>query len=175
MAAPIAPLRIEALSKTHGRSRFTCGAEALDRYLKQQARQDADKRVAAVFVLVAPPAPQVLGYFTLSASVITADELPPELAKRVPRYPQLPVVLLGRLAVDEQIKGRKQGEFLLMDALRRSLEAAAQIGAMAVLVEAKDEAAEAFYRHFGFTPLKEQHARLFLPMKTVAELFGPDR
>jgi predicted N-acetyltransferase YhbS len=175
LAAPITPLRIEALDKTHDRSRFTCGVEALDRYLKQQARQDADKRVAAAFVLIAPPAPQVLGYFTLSASVITADELPPELAKRLPRYPQLPVVLLGRLAVDHQLKGQKQGEFLLMDALRRSLEAAAQIGAMAVLVEAKDEAAEAFYRHFGFTPLKEQHARLFLPMKTVAELFGQDR
>ena len=77
MAAPIAPLRIVALDKTHDRSRFTCGVEALDRYLKQQARQDADKRVAAAFVLVAPPAPQVLGYFTLSASVITFSTRPP--------------------------------------------------------------------------------------------------
>lgn len=172
MAAPLARYSIETLNKTHDRSRFACGAEELDRYLKQQARQDADKRVAAAFVLLNPPAPQVLGYYTLSASVVTAGELPAELAKRVPRYPQLPVVLLGRLAVDNRLKGQQQGEFLLMDALRRSLEAASQIGAMAVLVEAKNEAAEAFYKHFGFTPLKEQPARLFLSMKTVAELFG---
>ena len=172
-AAPIsAPYRIEPLGKSHDRSAFACGAEALDRYLKQQARQDTDKRVAAAFVLLAPPALQVLGYYTLSASIVTADELPAELAKRVPRYPQLPVILLGRLAVDQQLKGRKQGEFLLMDALRRSLEAASKIGAMAVLVDAKNEAAEAFYKHFGFTPLQGQPARLFLSMKTVAELFG---
>lgn len=172
MAAQVAPYSIEPLGKTHDRSSFACGAEELDRYLKQQARQDADKRVAAAFVLLAPPAPQVLGYYTLSASVVTADELPAELAKKVPRYPQLPVILLGRLAVDNQLKGQKQGEFLLMDALRRSLEAASQIGAMAVLVDAKDEAAETFYKHFGFTPLQAQPARLFLSMKTVADLFG---
>lgn len=172
MAAQVAPYSIEPLGKTHDRSSFACGSAELDRYLKQQARQDADKRVAAVFVLLAAPAPQVLGYYTLSASIVTADELPAELARKVPRYPQLPVVLLGRLAVDEQLKGRKQGEFLLMDALRRSLEAASRIGAMAVLVEAKNEAAAAFYQHFGFTPLHDQPARLFLPMKTLAELFG---
>lgn len=172
MAAPTASLRIEPLGKTHDRSDFTCGAEALDRYLKQQARQDADKRVAAAFVLVAPPASRVLGYYTLSASTVTVDELPVSLAKKVPRYPRLPVILLGRLAVDVQLKGQSQGEFLLMDALRRSLEAAALIGAMAVLVDAKNETAEAFYKHFGFTPLMGQPARLFLSMKTVAGLFG---
>jgi predicted N-acetyltransferase YhbS len=172
LAAQAAPHGIEPLDKRHDRSAFSCGADALDRYLKQQARQDADKRVAAAFVLVAPTAPQVLGYYTLSASTITADELPPELARKIPRYPQLPVVLLGRLAVDTTLKGCGQGEFLLMDALRRSLDAASLIGAMAVLVEAKNASAEAFYRHFGFTPLQGQPARLFLSMQTVAELFG---
>lgn len=172
MAAQVAPHGVEPLDKHHDRSAFSCGTEALDRYLKQQARQDADKRVAAAFVLVAPPAPQVLGYYTLSASTVTADDLPPELARKIPRYPQLPVVLLGRLAVDTRLKGRQQGEFLLMDALRRSLDAASMIGAMAVLVDAKNESAEAFYRHFGFTPLQGQSARLFLSMKTVAVLFG---
>ncbi len=172
MAVQAATFRIEPLSKAHDRNDFACGAQKLDRYLKQQARQDADKRVAAAFVLVAPPASRVLGYYTLSASTVTVDELPVGLARKVPRYPLLPVILLGRLAVDVQLKGQKQGEFLLMDALRRSLEAASLIGAMAVLVDAKNEAAEAFYKHFGFTPLTEQPARLFLSMKTVAELFG---
>jgi predicted GNAT family N-acyltransferase len=172
LAAQVAPHGVEPLDKHHDRSAFSCGTEALGRYLKQQARQDVDKRVAAAFVLVQPPAPQVLGYYMLSASTVTADELPPELARKIPRYPQLPVVLLGRLAVDTTRKGCNQGEFLLMDALRRSLDAAAMVGAMAVLVEAKNESAEAFYRHFGFTPLQGQPARLFLSMKTVAALFG---
>jgi len=168
---PVSPYRIEPLGKGHDRKSFACGSEPLDRYLKQQASQDADKRVAAAFVLVEPPSRCVLGYYTLSASIITADQLPPELAKKLPRYPQLPVTLLGRLAVDQGHRGKGLGELLLIDALHRSLEAASEIGAMAVVVDAKDAAAEAFYEHFGFTRLQQQPCRLFLPMKTVAALF----
>ena len=166
------PYQVEALDKRHERGGFSCGSGALDRYLQQQARHDADKRVAAPFVLVEPPSTRVLGYYTLSASVIRAKELPDDLASKLPRYPQLPVTLLGRLAVDLTLKNRGIGQFLLMDALWRSLAAATQIAAMAVLVDAKDQAAEAFYSHFGFIPLQQQPARLFLPMKTVAGLFG---
>ena len=162
---------IAALGKNHDRTPFHCGSAALDRYLQQQARQDAEKSVAAPFVLTMPPALRVFGYYTLSASLVDASALPDTLAKRLPRYPQLPVTLLGRLAVDLSMKSRGIGQFLLMDALRRSLEAAVNIAAMAVLVDAKDEAAEAFYRHFGFLPLQQQPRRLFLPMKTVAGLF----
>jgi len=171
LPAPTTPYRIEALGKTHDRTAFTCGSAALDRYLQQQARQDAEKSVAAPFVLTTPPALQVFGYYTLSASLVNASELPNTLAKKLPRYPQLPVTLLGRLAVDQSMKGKGIGQFLLMDAMRRSLEAAANIAAMAVLVDAKDDAAQAFYRHFSFLPLHEQPRRLFLPMKTVAGLF----
>lgn len=172
MVAPTTPYRVELLAKSHDRDSFACGSDALDRYLQQQARQDADKRVAAPFVLVLPPRGQVLGYYTLSASLIHADELPPELVKKLPRYPQLPVTLVGRLAVDQSLKGKGMGEFLLMDALYRSLGAAANIAAMAVVVDAKDVAAEGFYKHFGFIPLQQQPSRLFLPMKTIAGLLG---
>jgi len=170
---PVTPYRIVPLGKGHDRRSFACGSEALDHYLHQQARQDADKRVAAPFVLVEPPASRVLGYYTLSASIVTADALPAELAKKLPRHPQLPVTLLGRLAVDRSQKGKGLGELLLMDALHRSLGAAAEIAAMAMIVDAKDAEAKAFYEHFGFIPLQYQPARLFLPMKTVAALF-PD-
>lgn len=166
------PPRIEPLGKGHDRDSLSCGSAPLDRYLRQQARQDTDRRVAASFVLIAPPAARVLGYYTLSASTVDASELPDTLTKKLPRYPQLPVSLLGRLAVDQSMKGRGLGEFLLMDALRRSLEAAANIAAMAVLVDAKDEAAEAFYRHFSFLPLQQRPARLYLSMKTIIALFG---
>ena len=138
MPKTVSPYRIEPLGKGHDRKSFGCGSEPLDRYLKQQASQDAEKRVAAPFVLVEPPSRRVLGYYTLSASIITADQLPPELARKLPRYPQLPVTLLGRLAVDQGHRGKGLGELLLIDALRRSLEAASEIGAMAVVVDAKE-------------------------------------
>ena len=172
MPAPTTPYRIEALGKNHDRATFDCGSAALDRYLHQQARQDAEKGVAAPFVLTTPPGLRVLGYYTLSASLVNVSELPDALARKLPRYPQLPVTLLGRLAVDKGMKGKGIGQFLLMDALRRSLEAAADIAAMAILVDSKDDAAEAFYRHFSFHPLHQQPRRLFLPMRTVAELFA---
>jgi predicted GNAT family N-acyltransferase len=169
---PVTPWRIVPLGKAHDRDSFACGSEPLDRYLQRQAGQDAQKRVAAPFVLLEPPSNRVLGYYTLSASVISADALPAEMAKKLPRYPQLPVTLLGRLAVDQGQRGKGLGEFLLMDALHRSLEAAAGIAAMAVIVDAKDEEAVAFYRRYGFIALQQQPARLFLPMSTLAGLFS---
>ena len=172
MPQSVGPCRVAPLGKGHDRRGFSCGSEPLDRYLQQQARQDAEKRVAVPFVLVEPPAAEVLGYYTLSASVITADALPAELAKKLPRYLQLPVSLLGRLAVDQTQKGEGLGEFLLMDALHRCLDAAAEIASMAVIVDAKDAAATVFYTRYGFLPLQQQPSRLFLPMKTVADLFA---
>jgi GNAT superfamily N-acetyltransferase len=164
--------RIEALTKAHDRSGFACGVEALDRYLRQQARHDADKHVAAPFVLVAPPAVAVLGYYTLSASVVSVTDIAADLAKTLPRYPQLPVTLLGRLAVDQRLKGQGMGEFLLLDALRRSLSRAADVAAMAVVVDAKDDAAAAFYGHYEFRPLHSVPSRLYLSMAKVAKLFA---
>lgn len=165
-------LQIEALGKHHDRAGFSCGAEALDRYLRQQARQDADKHVAAPFVLVDPPSVEVLGYCTLSASVLDVGDIADDLARKLPRYPQLPVTLIGRLAVDRRLKGRGCGSLLLMDALHRSLTHATEIAAMAVIVDAKDDAAERFYRHFDFLPLQKTPRRLYLPMKAVAGVLG---
>ena len=165
------PRRIEALAGSHDRSAFACGSEALDRYLRQQARQDAERRVAAPFVLVAPPGRRVLGYFTLSSFTVHIDDLPQALARKLPRYPQLPVTLIGRLAVDRSLQGQGVGTLLLMDALSRSLAGADQIAALAVVVDAKDDEAEAFYRRFDFLPLQHQPRRLFLPMKTVERIF----
>lgn len=165
-------ITVEPLGRQHDRASFHCGAEALDRYLKQQARQDADKRVAAPFVAVRLPDTVVLGYYTLSASVLTLTDLPDELARKLPRYPQLPVTLLGRLAVDQSTKGQGLGEHLLLDALHRSVAHADQIAALAVVVDAKDESAAAFYRHYGFIPLQTQPSRLFVPMRSIAQLLG---
>jgi GNAT superfamily N-acetyltransferase len=163
---------VEPLGKWHDRTQFDCGSDALNLYLLRQARQDADKHVAAPFVLVEPPGTGILGYYTLSASIVGVGAIAPELARKLPRYPQLPVTLIGRLAVDTRLKGQGVGAYLLMDALHRSLTHAAEIAAMAVVVDAKDDAAAAFYRHFDFKPLQANARRLYLPMKTVEGLFG---
>lgn len=172
MALALVPEHVRPLEKTHDRNSFDCGNEDLNRYLHEQARQDAKKRVAASFVFTQPGSPAVLGFYTLSASIIPIEALPPDLMKRLPRYGQLPVTLLGRLAVDCSLGGQGVGEFLLVDALRRSLEAAQQIAAMAVIVDAKNEKAESFYRHFDFQPFQQTPLRLFLPMGQIAKLFA---
>lgn len=114
----------------------------------------------------------MLGYYTLSASSVDVADVAAERAKKLPRYPRLPVTLIGRLAVHERLKGQGCGAALLMDALHRSLTHAAETAAMAVVVDAKDDAAATFYRHLDFRPLQRHARRLYLPMKTVAVLLG---
>jgi len=172
LALALVPEHICPLEKAHERKSFDCSNDELNRYLREQARQDTEKRVAAPFVFTQPGSAAVLGFYTLSSSIILVEELPPDLMKRLPRYGQLPVTLLGRLAVDRSVGGQGVGEFLLVDALRRSLEAAQQIAAMAVIVDAKDERAESFYRHFDFEPFQQTPLRLFMPMGQIAKLFA---
>lgn len=172
MPLTLTPEYIVPLEKGHDRSAFDCGNDELNRYLKQQARQDADKHVAVPFVLLEPGSAVVRGFYTLSASIIPVEELPPDMMKKLPRYGQLPVTLLGRLAVDQTARRQGVGEFLLVDALRRCLEGSQHIGAMAVIVDAKDEQAESFYRHFDFLPFQLTPRRLFLPMRQIAQLFS---
>jgi hypothetical protein len=106
----LTPEHIKPLEKSHDRTSFDCGHEDLNHYLRTQARQDAEKRVAATFVLTRPGTPAVLGFYSLSASISPVGELPPDLMKRLPRYGQLPVTLLGRLAVDRSVGGKGVGE-----------------------------------------------------------------
>jgi ribosomal protein S18 acetylase RimI-like enzyme len=163
--------RVEPLGKQHDRSEFSCGVEALDRYLREQAGQDARKRVAAPFVLCEGTSYRVVGYYTLSALSLDIGEWPEDVAKKLPKYPLVPATLLGRLAVDAQIRGSGAGEHLLVDALRRALEATGQVASVAVAVDAKNAAAEAFYRRYGFVNFADQPHRLFLPMTVIAKLF----
>ncbi|MBI2999742.1 MAG: GNAT family N-acetyltransferase [Deltaproteobacteria bacterium] len=163
---------VEPLDRHHDRAAFSCGNETLDHYLKKLASQDARRRVAAPFVLIAKSAPQtILGYYTLSSFGIDLTDLPQEVAKKLPAYPVVPVTLLGRLAVDYRYHKRGLGEFLLMDALHRAFVQSSQIAASAVVVDAIDEPAVRFYQHFEFLPFSDKANRLFLPMKTIAGLF----
>ena len=174
MAAESRPFKwlVEPLSKKHKRSAFSCGNESLDRYLKEIAGQDASRKVAAPFVLIAETdLKAVVGYYTLSALGVDRSDFPIEVIKKLnlPPYRDIPVTLLGRLAVDTTRKGRGLGEFLLLDALSRALAQSSQIAAAAV-VDAIDEAAVRFYEHFELRRFPETPDRLFLPMKTIAQL-----
>jgi GNAT superfamily N-acetyltransferase len=164
-------LSIEPLSSKHDRSGFSCGALALDRYLARQAGQDHRKHVSAVFVLVEEASPSVLGYYTLAATSVQLQDLPENKARKLPRYPRVPAILLGRLAVDTRHRGKGYGELLLVDALKRCL-GTREIGWAAVMVDAKDESAIAFYEHFHFIRLSEVSSRLFLPYATIAAELG---
>ena len=167
-----ADYRIEALGRQHERKAFACGVESLDRYLREQAGQDARQRVAAPFVLCLGQGNVVLGYYTLSALSIDVGAWPEDVARKLPRYPVVPATLLGRLAVDRHLRGKGAGEHLLMDALRRALEASREVASVAVVVDAKDEDAVAFYRRYEFIPFADAPRRLFLPMGIIATLFA---
>ena len=122
-------------------------------------------------MLVAAGSEAVCGYYTLSQMAVEIEDLPRDTAKKLPKYPMIPVTLLGRLAIDLRFRGQGLGEFLLMDALRRSWTLSREIAAMAVLVDAKDEAAASFYESYEFRRLPGQHDRLFLPMAELNRLF----
>lgn len=159
-----APFRMEPLGEAHDRGAFSCGQAALDKYFQTQATQDIRRRVSNCFVAVETVSGRVAAYYTMASASLPITELPIELTKKLPRYPSLPAVLIGRLAVDRAFQGRKLGAALLSDALQRVLSAAP--AAYALLVDAKDESAAAFYRHYGFTPITGRPMTLFLPVAT---------
>jgi GNAT superfamily N-acetyltransferase len=159
--------RVEPLSGDHDRSQFRSGSHALDRYFREQASQDIKRRIATCFVAVDVTAGDVAGYYTLTATGVALNALPPETARKLPRYPVVPAALLGRLAVASHYQGQGLGGILLADALMRA--ARAELGIFAMLVDAKDEAAQRFYEHYGFTPLPGETRRLCLPIATALQ------
>ena len=163
--------RIEALDRRHDRKEFSCGVEPLDRYLKEQAGQDAKKRVAAPFVLCEGKGNAVLGYYTLSSQSIDVGDWPEDVARKLPRYPVVPATLLGRLAIDRRMHGKGMGEHLLMNALHRALVTSREVASFAVVVDAKDDGAVAFYEKYEFIRFADKPRKLFLSMGTIARLF----
>ena len=161
--------RIEALNLQHDRSSFSCGVLPLDTYIRQRARQDADRNLAAVFVLTSD-GKTIAGFYTLSAHSLLAADLPEPHARKLPRFP-LPVTLLGRMGVSEALQGQRLGEFLLMHALERACIGSRQVASWAVVVDAKVGARDFYLKH-DFIPLPSEPDRLFLPMATIEKLFG---
>ena len=114
---------------------------------------------------------RIVGYYTLSAYGVRSAELPPAVAKKLPKYPLIPATLLGRLAVSREHQGQKLGRLLLMDALYRSWKNTAEVASVGVIAEAIDEAARKFYSHHEFIPLLEHPRKLFIAMATIQKVF----
>ncbi len=162
-----AKFKVEPLDLSGDRAGFDCDVEALNRYFHTQVGQDIKRRVTACFVARDTDG-RIVGYYTLASASVPLTDLPEALAKKLPRYPSVPAVRMGRLAVDHACRGQGLGGALLADALRRSI--AAEIAAYALVVDAKDTAAADFYAHHGFVALPDQPLCLFLPLATVKPL-----
>lgn len=158
------PFKLALLNGQHDRVAFNSDSEPLNRYIQTQASQDVRRRVAACYVALAGEQ-RIAGYYTLASSSVLLTELPANIGKKLPRYPTVPAVRMGRLAVDQAFKGQGLGGALLADALDRA--ARAEIAAFAMVVDAKDDAASAFYQHHGFIALPDSPLTLFLPLATV--------
>jgi predicted N-acetyltransferase YhbS len=155
----------------HRREAFACESAELTEFLRTRARKETKAWASACFVLVSvADRGRIAGFYTLSATNIVLEKLPDELAKKLPRYPELPATLLGRLARDLSFKGQGIGNLLMVDALQRAYESSSVIGSIVVVTDPKDDRAARFYAEFGFKLLDGR--RMFLPMKAVPEWLG---
>ena len=167
---PESDWRVERLERSHDRSAFRCGKGPLDVFLHRLVSQYEKRNLGRTCVLVRPGDTRIFGYYTLASGSVSFEVIPPLPARRLPKHP-LPVILLARLAVDQAVQGRRLGERLLIDALRRSASLAGELGVHAVEVHAIDEKAREFYRRYGFVPLADRDLHLYLPVSTILRLW----
>jgi len=161
----------EPLNSTHKKSDFSCGRQMLDNYIQKQANQDIKRKLSACFVISERETQLIKGYYTLSNNSVPAELIPDQIRKKLPSaYESIPTILLGRLAIDNRFQGQGIGKLLLIDALKRSYVLSKSIGSFAVVVDPIDIVAERFYHKYGFIKLPDS-GKMFLPMKTVGQLF----
>ncbi len=159
------------LASRHDRENFCCGKDLLDQYFQHQASQDVKRNLTACFVWEEESSAFIKGYYTLSGTSVTGKWIPVNYRKGLPKsYTVVPAILLGRMAIDQKFQAQGLGKLLLVDALRRCVEASASIGAFALAVDPLDEQAKRFYGRFGFIELPDS-GKMFLPMKTIKSLF----
>ena len=163
---------ISRLNKNHDRSQFSCGKAPLDAFLHSLVSQYEKRRVGRTFVVTEPDSSFVAGYYTLAVGAVDISTLPESDRKKLPQHP-IPVLHLGRLAVNKAHQGRRLGETLLYHALRAILVIAETAGVFAVDLWAIDDEARAFYEKYGFVTLADHPLHLYLPMKTVEAMFDP--
>jgi GNAT superfamily N-acetyltransferase len=169
--------REEPIARRHDRKDFDCGSPELNTYLERYARQNHDSGGAKTFVAVPPAEPtRVLGYYSISPGSIEFARVPAQLTQKLGRY-EVPVFRLGRLAVARSVQGRGLGGDLLLAAGGRSLAVAAEVGGLALAIDAKDAKAAQWYERFGAMRLLDDRLKLVLPLALIADAIaaGPKR
>ncbi len=163
-------LRIELLGDRHRRTGFNCGEPALDVFLTNLAGQQQRRNFGRTYVALAEDGLTVVGFVTVSAGQVATANLPVGL--KLPRYP-VPVMRVGRLAVDSRHRGRGIGKELLRFALGLALDWSAHVGIYGVAVEAKNIAARDFYLRLGFLAGRDDPLNMILPLAILAQA-SPD-
>jgi GNAT superfamily N-acetyltransferase len=160
--------REEPIGRQHHRKGFDCGSPELNDYLDRYARQNHESGGAKTFVAVPPAEPaRVLGFYSISPGAIEFAHVPAKLTKRLGRY-DVPVFRLGRLATDRSVQGQGLGGELLLAAGERALKVAAEVGGVALAIDAKDEKAARWYERFGALALLDDPLKLILPLDLIA-------
>lgn len=163
-------LNIIPYERKFKREHFSCGKPALDNYILRNVTTDVSSGACTCFVII-DENETVIAFYTLSADSIPSVDAPQELKKKI-NYPHFPVILLGRLAVDQKYKGKSYGKLLLIDALKKSvLVSKTQVGSMALIVDPIDEEAENFYMKYGFTKIPDS-GKMFMTMRKIEEALG---
>lgn len=158
----------EPIARRHNRKEFDCGSSELNEYLALYARQNHESGGAKSFVAVpVADSTRVLGYYTISPGAIEFARVPARLTRRLGQY-EVPVFRLARLAVSRALQGRGLGAELLLAAGARALSVAAQIGGVALAIDAKDGRSAAWYQRFGAVALLDDPLKLVLPLETIA-------
>jgi len=162
-------LRIEDLGKDHDRKHFDCGEPALNTFLQTLARQQQEKGISKTFVLVDTAQPKtILGFFSLTACEVVAEDLPPALAKKFPA--RAPGAKLARLAVDRSRQRLGYGQILMIEAMKKALLVADNIGIIGFFVDSKGHVARVYYEQFGFISFRERPLEMFLPLATLRQV-----
>jgi GNAT superfamily N-acetyltransferase len=163
---------IEPLSQHHDRQSFSCGNKKLDEYFHLSITQDSKKNITSPYVIYNIENNSIIGYYTLSMSGVVREEFPVNVTKKLPRYPIVGVVLIGRLAISEDYKGFGWGKLLILDSLSRSLEVSKNVSAFAVIVEAIDDDGVKFYEKFNFQIFPDRPHTLFQKISDVDRLLN---
>lgn len=161
----------DLLGNEHDRKSFHCGVAELDDWFQRRSSQDQRRNIANVFV-ACDETLGIVGFYSLSSFTLELEDVPPEIASKLPRYGKVPCALIGRLARDERVHGKGMGELLLADAIKRIIGASRTIAVFAIVVDAKDANTSKFYETFGFRSLPLHPHRLFLLMSTAIAALG---
>lgn len=171
---PLRDWREEPIARHHDRKAFDCGSPDLNEYLERYARQNHESGGAKTFVAVTPSEPaRILGFYSISPGAIEFARVPSKLTKKLGRY-DVPVFRLGRLAIDLSAQGKGLGGDLLLAAGVRALAVAAEVGGIALVIDAKDRKAASWYERFGACMLLDDPLKLILPLSVIAEAIARD-